>query len=47
MPVLCGDVLKNASTGCWRPFGQRLMGDGDPLGNACIVLETFWATPAE
>jgi hypothetical protein len=41
-----GDLLASAY---WhlRPFRQRRMGDGDPSGNACIVLETFWATPTE
>ncbi len=25
----------------WRHFGQRLMGIGDPLGKAQVVLKTF------
>jgi hypothetical protein len=26
-----------------RPFGQHLMGIGDPLGNAHRLLEALWA----
>ncbi len=28
----------DAPRGCWRPFGQRLMGTGDPLGK----LKEYW-----
>jgi hypothetical protein len=41
------DMLGNAPIGCWRPLGQGLMGTGDPLGNAQVVLETLWATLSE
>jgi hypothetical protein len=40
-------MLGNAPIGCWRPFGQGLIGTGDTLGNAQIVLETLWVTLSE
>jgi hypothetical protein len=41
MAILCGDMMVVGT------LGQHLMGTGDPLGNAQIVLETLWASLSE
>ncbi len=41
MAILCGDMMVVGT------LGQHLMGTGDPLRNAQIVLETLWASLSE
>jgi hypothetical protein len=50
---LCGGMLGNAHTGCWRrfdqlkngcwkPFGKSTNSVGDLVGKAYRVVEIFW-----